>query len=58
MVGKKSVTFAQMDLGVKAASWQRAVLPFPNVDKASPITFFAMDKVEIMNVFVRELKEK
>ena len=43
--------------GAKAGGWVRATATFRD-EAAAPIVFKATDGLEVMNVFVRELKEK
>lgn len=42
----------------KPGNWQRATVEFVRADTAAPIAFKATEGVEVMNVFVRDLKEK
>jgi len=43
--------------GGKAGAWNRATLKSDQVAEATPIAFKPADGLEVMNVFVRELKE-
>ena len=56
-VGGQPVTMKSV-AGAKPGSWQRAAIKTERVPKAAPIAFQPTDGLEIMNVFVRELKEK
>jgi hypothetical protein len=44
--------------GLKTGAWQRRTIKVSSTDEAGPIVIKPADGLEIMNVFVRELKEK
>jgi hypothetical protein len=57
--GKYQIKIANLtfDQSEKPGAWHRALVTF-RTDTPAPITFPAADGLEIMNVFVRELKPK
>lgn len=55
LAGKRAATYAQL-AGVPTGTWQRGSVK--SDDKSSSVFLFATEGAEIMNVFVREIKEK
>jgi hypothetical protein len=49
---------ATIPAGAKAGGWTRATATFNLRDATAPLTLKASEGVEVMNLFVRELKEK
>jgi len=57
LTGQAPFTFG-LPAGAKPGTWQRSTLNWLNVADPLPYTFKPAKGLEIMNVFVRELKEK